>query len=502
MNIFAPVIALVTFSVSGSTETGPLQRSYSTYVNKTWEMLDDVRVEKKGQLERYLAMVNERAHAIVNDTLMGDFFRIKREFYRLTKVAPPPPGLVQKIGHLKGLVEERYLEKYLLFYDILFIDVNGDVFFTVRKQADYHRNIFSGDLAKTTLAKRLRDQAKTSFVDYSYYAASGEPSAFIIEPFFDNGNLIGWFVLQNAINKINTMFSCGRELGATGEVFLVNKMHAMLTDSRFLPRSTVLKQHLPAKNIEEKFRERRGHKSVIDYRGYCALSSFEVVPVSGSEWLLIAKIDEDEVLTGYYNQNHDRLMGDLLRNTDACRAPGNVTFPETRECVTVDMDEFRRGDGTDCLFTGGVSTCTAIVISLPGRFSYLAHVSPYDRVYGGDETDLLAHMLKKINHLEIYPFEKRHLRVTVISTVTGGFSGIVRFLTSEGLFLSQMMMLSNGAMNYANIYHDCSGGLTVAQWVPRRNGAARVAEKIDMTCTLGASLQKRLSGGGTTAGIR
>jgi hypothetical protein len=86
-------------------------------------------------------------------------------------------------------------------------------------------------------------------------------------------------------------------------VFLVNRDRLMLTDSRFQSETSILRQHLSEQNISAKFAEGRGHKIITDYRGQRALTSFEVCPVLDKEWLLIAKIDEDEVVTRAWNRS-------------------------------------------------------------------------------------------------------------------------------------------------------------------------------------------------------
>jgi hypothetical protein len=114
----------------------------------------------------------KKAHAIGTDEIMLEFFRIKKKYYRLKKSTPPPEALKHLIEDLKKGVRSHYLHKYLSFYDILFVDINGDIFHTTRRQGDYDKNIFEGELAKTSLAKQLRDHPGETFVDYEYYAAS------------------------------------------------------------------------------------------------------------------------------------------------------------------------------------------------------------------------------------------------------------------------------------------------------------------------------------------
>jgi hypothetical protein len=134
-----------------------------------------------------------------------------------------------------------------------------------------------------------------------------------VEPVFKEGRLEGWFVLQCAINKISSMFTEEKGLGATGEVFLVNRHQYMLTESRFSKEVSTLNLHLSRDNIEAKFSEKAGHKMVTDYRGFRALTSFEVCRIGSSEWLLIAKIDESEIVTEQYRKRKRDLNKALSR---------------------------------------------------------------------------------------------------------------------------------------------------------------------------------------------
>ena len=103
--------------------------------------------------------------------------------------------------------------------------------------------------------------------------------------------------------------------------FLVNKNCYMLTDSRFYGETNILKKNLSKDNIESKFSEKKGHKTVTDYRGYRVLSSFEVVHVLNSKWLIVAKIDEDEILTEYYKKNKAKLQ---LQIIEAFKKQSNI----------------------------------------------------------------------------------------------------------------------------------------------------------------------------------
>ncbi|MBK7770951.1 MAG: cache domain-containing protein [bacterium] len=319
-------------------------------------------------------------------------------------------------------------------------------------EADRGSNLFTGPWRDSALTRRLRMEPAAAFVDYEHYEATGEPSAFFVQPIELDGAPAGWLILQCTIDKLNRIFDRGDYLGQTGEVFLVNRDRLMLTDSRFQSETSILRQHLSEQNISAKFAEGRGHKIITDYRGQRALTSFEVCPVLDKEWLLIAKIDEDEVVTRAWNRSGLEAM---LMKAAAARQPAGVAPPrETANLVRVDMDEFHRVKPGAALLTYGVSTCTGIVITRPGHFGYLGHASTYDRCYGAGDIDLVAQMLKRIRQFEVYPSELRELRAVIVAPHVASARGVIERLLDAGILLSQITFVRDPG---APVRHDRRG---------------------------------------------
>ena len=457
------VITMMTCSPICAADAGAIKE-------ETFQRLDKIREDKKKQLLEYLERISKNAGAIATDELMLEFFHIKRKYYRLKKSSPPPAELKRLISDLKNGVRRHYIQNYLSFYDILFVDKDGDIFHTIRRQGDYHKNIFEGKLAKTTLAQQLRHYPNKTFVDYEYYSVSDEPSAFLVEPVMKDGRLAGWFVLQCSINKINNMFTEETGLGATGEVFLVNRQQYMLTESRFSKESSILNLHMSHKNIDAKFKERSGHKIVTDYRGFRALTSFAVCHIGSSEWLLIAKIDEAEVITEQYKRRKKELRGVIAPCLRKQKPQPCTSMRVESKVVEVDMDEFRKADNREMICTYGVSTCTAIIVTFPGRFAYMGHISNLDLVYGGHSTDLIGHIFKRIKTFDIYEYERRKLVVTVIANHLDSIVNIIDKLVEQGLLLSQIKFIYADSQ-YGNVLHDYLNNRTLIEWeMDKENG--------------------------------
>lgn len=458
--IIVVAISMLPLLFAASLSASPWDEAYA--------MLDRVRNKKKAQLLDYLEKTRQNAQAVTKDPVMLNFFYLKNKYYQLQKTISPSVEIVETIKELKRGIRAHYIRNYIAFYDVLFINRDGDIFYTIRQQADYHKNLFEGRLKQTALARQLLEKPLSGFVDYQFYDVSAEPSSFFVVPVIRAQRLEGWMVFQLAINKINNIFTQDKELGRTGEVFLVNEDRFMLTDSRFDGRSSILRRDLSRENILTKFKEKKGHRAVVDYRGYTALSSFEVCRVEQSRWLLIAKIDEDEILTGYYKENEkelDRCLLDTFKRPKpgACERLINSVSP-----IMVDMDEFRKAEKGETLRTFGVSTCTVCIVSYKGRFAYMSHISNLDKIYGGRTTDLIGNMLKRIETFDIYPYEKRNLDIILVASHLDTVENTLHLLVEKGFLLSQVCFMLNPNAEYASPVHDCHNGLTSVKWLMDR----------------------------------
>ena len=437
---------------------------YKAYQQKTYAMLDTVVKNRQEKLVAYLDEIRKNAEAIQEDPLMLSFFKAKKDYYQVSQEMEVPASIVNDIQDLKKSVQQHYVHEYMNFYDILFINPRGDIFYTIKQEDDYHKNIFrEKTLAGTALSEKMQLMPAKSFVDFQFYQVSGEPSAFFIVPVLEEDKITGWIALQFVITKINSLFADNNKIGATGEVFLVNKDHFMLTDSKFKAHSTILRQKLSDENISSKFQEKKGHKVVVDYRNNQALSSFEAFQFLESEWLIIAKINEEEVLTRYFNAYSDTLYSFL----DAAipQAPLNENMLSSTEGFyrQADIDEVVRSVN-EPIKTIGVSECTAVLLKYPGRFSYLAHISPYDEIYGQHNTDILGQLLRKINYLEIKEIEKSNLQVTIISPHQKAWQQVVNKLVAEGFFLSQITLVHEKDAWFANVFHTPENNQTTVEW--------------------------------------
>lgn len=418
--------------------------------------LDYARDEKVRQLLHFCDRIHSLAQKAAADASVISFFDVNRQYADALNKGPVPDALTERVLELREEFNHYYLENYLSFYDLLFVNLQGDVFYTIRKEADLNRNLLRDDPQKSPLARCLRTKPRgEAFVDFHDYGPTSKPAAFFVEPVRSQKARIGWIVLQCNIGKVNTIFAWNEDLGQTGETFLVNQEGFMLTESNFVGDSTILKKRLDDRNIQAKFSEGRGHRTVTDYRGCRALTSFEVVRFMGAKWLVVAKKDRDEIITRHYSQYQRYYAEKLLAHLE--QAPVQLRKSSDfsdHDGLRVDMDEFVKASKGETLQTFGISTCTGILVAYPGKFAYLAHISTRDKLYGSDQTNLLGQVVKQVQSFDIRPCEKnRVLFVFVAPHLDSLLAGVAK-LVAEGILLTQIQVMlhpqaESAAMRYS-----------------------------------------------------
>lgn len=487
--ILLSFIAIFIFSI-----TSPVQANKSV---RDWAFtrLDYVGEEKTQQLTRYCVTIHKNAVLAANDKVMLNFFDLNKKCYDLRQYGNVPDELENKLVNFGKEIAEYYFQNYICFYDILFISKAGDVFYSIRRESDYQQNFFHGKLKKSPLAEcLLKNPQEEVFIDFHHYEASDEPAAFFVEPVYINGEHLGWIVLQCALNKVNSLFAGTEQLGMTGETFLVNKDGILLTESSFVGDSTILKMHLDNRNIKSKFEEKKGNKVVTDYRGFTAFTSFEVFDFLGTQWLVVAKVDEAQVITEHFQQQ-DKYYYEKMDSYLASNWAGignDLTLKTDKKMIMVDMDEFVKANHQELLRTVGVSTCTAVIATYPGKFGYMAHLSPFDKMYGSDGTNLLGHIVKKIKNYDIYKFERQHVRFTVIAKHLDSLNNIIEKLISEGFLLSQINVLHYPNAKCANVIFDYSNNLTYVEWIMETDAQGKITQNVCDENNLGVIVKQFL----------
>ena len=255
--------------------------------------LDAIMQIKKNQIESWFG---ER---------LGDT-KVLSSFYDIVKATNLFTEVINKSGYSSDDYKQvhnyydpllkTYKEEYG-YYDLFLISLDGDVVYTVEKEADYQSNLINGKYRTSGLAHVFKDAigGSVDLTDFSAYAPSnGTAAAFIAAPIFDKEKIIGAVALQMPLNAINKIMQEKTGLGESGETYLVGDDYLMRSDSRFESNSTVLKKQVRTKAVEEALSGKNECKIVADYRGIDVFSSYSKLNVKGLNWVILAEIDLEE----------------------------------------------------------------------------------------------------------------------------------------------------------------------------------------------------------------
>ncbi len=213
-----------------------------------------------------------------------------------------------------------YLRTFLRdrgYYDIFLFDPNGDLVYTVFKEADYATNLLYGKWASSDLGKAFtaaRDNPKEgsiNFFDFKPYAPSaGVPASFMSLPMINSdGSLEGVIVFQMPIGSLNAIMQQKTGLGESGETYIVGEDFLMRSDSRFSEESTILKTKVDTEQVRKALHGETGILVGPDYRGAEVVAAYEGLEVLGATWAVIAEESSAEAFEAVTSMRNKLLFG-------------------------------------------------------------------------------------------------------------------------------------------------------------------------------------------------
>lgn len=190
------------------------------------------------------------------------------------------------------------------YYDFFLISPEGDILYSVEKEADFGTNLSTGpwrhsglaDVYQRALALALDDAVVIS--DLGAYGPSGyAPAMFMARVMKDRQDeILGVLAFQLPTDSIRNIMQFHAGMGDSGETYLVGEDRLMRSPSRFSEQSTVLKQKVTTEAVERALNGERGVMITADYRGVPVLSAYDSEKIDAVRWAILAEIDRDEVL--------------------------------------------------------------------------------------------------------------------------------------------------------------------------------------------------------------
>jgi len=237
----------------------------------------------------------------------------------------------------------EYLETFG-YNDLYLVTPNGDIVYTVNKQADFGTNLLEGPFshkAATGPTKRpstnistvfqqtiqANSPQQTIFQDFENYSATNQPVAFLATGIFAEDELIGVLIIQLPIDIMHTVLNQYAGLGQTGETYVVGPDFLFRNNSRFLEElgtdSTILNEdfQVETRAVVAGRVGISGIDIIDDYRGVPVLSAWRPIVLQGPIpnvddfgiiWVLIAEINEAEALAPAYRLLTSTLIAGVL----------------------------------------------------------------------------------------------------------------------------------------------------------------------------------------------
>lgn len=185
--------------------------------------------------------------------------------------------------------------------DLLFVDREGTVFYSVRKRADFGANLLvdmPGSIAAHAFVTAMATNAPymPAFSDIAFYEPNGkDPAAFLALPVIDgNGRPIGALLMLISDTNFRQVLRAAPSLGKSGEVLIIGNDMIVRNEPRFL-EGFALVARVSTEGVRRALDGEVTTIRNVDYRGKDVVTAAMPVDVFGSRWAVIAKRDMDEI---------------------------------------------------------------------------------------------------------------------------------------------------------------------------------------------------------------
>ncbi len=202
------------------------------------------------------------------------------------------------------------------YYDVFLFDGDGNLVYSVFKEADFATNVNSGEWKESDLGNAFRAALSAgragaiSFFDFEPYAPSnGAPASFIATPILQtNGELSGVLVFQMPIDRINAVMGVSAGLGESGQAYIVGADRLMRSQSRHeTESSTILTKEVANEATFGALEGKNGVVQTTGANGETVLAAFHHFTFEGVTWALVAEEDLSEIMAPVVEMRNNML---------------------------------------------------------------------------------------------------------------------------------------------------------------------------------------------------
>lgn len=206
------------------------------------------------------------------------------------------------------------------FYDLFLFDPKGNLIYTVNKEKDFATNMLNGPWENTQLAnlfKNINTNPQAALMHYAdfmpYEPTANKPASFIGAPVFNSQHTyLGVLIYQLPVEPLDSIMQVTAGMGETGETYLVGRDFLMRSDSRFMESSSILVTKADTYSVRQGLMGKSGIGVINDYRNIPVFSAYTPIDFMGTRWVMLAEVDESEVLQHVYTMSHFLLISGIL----------------------------------------------------------------------------------------------------------------------------------------------------------------------------------------------
>jgi len=195
-----------------------------------------------------------------------------------------------------------YVAKAFDYADLLLIDLEGRVIFSLADSIPCGSSVTGGALASSELATgfdRARTLLQSDLCGFQPYGKSADPLAFVTCPVFDEGRVTGVLALGIGPQRIWKILSDLTGLGDTGEIVTgeLSGNAVMITTPLRHATNAAFRMKIPLASAQATATQKaaagdRGYGEAIDYRGKDVAAAWCYVP--SFRWGMVVKQDAEE----------------------------------------------------------------------------------------------------------------------------------------------------------------------------------------------------------------
>ncbi|MBN2003895.1 MAG: HAMP domain-containing protein [Anaerolineae bacterium] len=197
----------------------------------------------------------------------------------------------------------KYVEEYG-YYDLFLVDPNGQIFYTVMKEADYNTNILTGKYGNSNLSGLVQQVLETktfAMADFEAYEPSdNKPMAFIAQPILDESGVVNLVVaLQLPYEHINKIMQESTGMGESGESYLVGRINGVTSFRSDLVKigggQYTIGTETPDLDYVDAAFDSFNKTTAVGSDGTVILVAYEPLAIDGLTWAVICRVDQDEI---------------------------------------------------------------------------------------------------------------------------------------------------------------------------------------------------------------